>query len=119
MESQTQDRFELCSRDLCRFAAFPSIVTEKNNQAFIVNSIAYKRKEPIMAKQNKTFKSDLLDDTSLNLHIPAIPSHNRKYGYGETSDGLVFPFQCPVKIYSGDKGDSVHFSYRWVQAPMI
>ena len=52
-------------------------------------------------------EKELMGNILVNVHIPAIPSHDRKYGYGETKDGLVFPFESPTKVYSGTKTDSV------------
>jgi hypothetical protein len=96
----TSLRYDLSTRDLFQFAAFPSIVTDKNNETFVVQSY-HSPEQP----SKKLFHSPSV--SIRQTKIPAIPSHNRKYGYGETNDGVVFPFQCPVKVYSGNKEDSV------------
>ena len=106
-----KERFLLSSRELYEFAAFPSIVTERNNQAFVVSSFQSKSVQPDKREkeESRNFEKSLIGSLLFNTHVPAIPSHNRKYGYGETSDGSMFPFECPIKMYSGNKLDSVNY----------
>ena len=50
-----------------------------------------------------------LESNSLvKLPIPAIPSHQRVFGYGEAEEGILFPLSNPVHIYEGTKYNSVY-----------